>query len=243
MRGAANSQGGSERWINVCLSSPSVAAAATCVRLEKGSYMALQSEPINRPSSGCHAGGPPHKDSPYGVTPTHPYTRNFQALHPVAEPVHTAVRLAGLFFFSLFLKQPPPAFANRPWDLIKIFSASTFSRRRGAVRGGGGLRPSQPGSFTPSSLLSVQLSLLLTLPPSLLPPLTLCPPPPFPPSPPHHHPVRHVRRSQHQAERWPAHDLEVRITPIVQAAPTAGISAALIHILKAAVHQNCTNLS
>lgn len=47
----ANSLGGSEGWINVCLSSASV-AAATCVRLEKGSYMALQSEPINRPSSG-----------------------------------------------------------------------------------------------------------------------------------------------------------------------------------------------
>lgn len=50
--GMANSLGGSEHWINVCLSSASV-AAATCVPLEKGSYMALQSQPINRPSSGC----------------------------------------------------------------------------------------------------------------------------------------------------------------------------------------------
>lgn len=109
--------------------------------------MALQSEPINRPSSGCHAGGPPHKDSPYGVTPTHPYTPDFQALHPVAEPVHTAVRLAGLFFFSLFLKQPPPGFANRSRDLIKIFSASTFWRRRGTVRGVGGTEAKSTGQL------------------------------------------------------------------------------------------------
>lgn len=135
--GGVNSRGGSERWINVCLSSPSVAAAATCVCLEKGRYTALQSEPINRPSSGRHAGGPPHKDSPYGVTPPAPPPTHFQVLHPVAEAVHTAVGLAGLFFFSLFLKQQPPGIANRPQDLIKIFSASAFPRRTGAGRGAG----------------------------------------------------------------------------------------------------------
>lgn len=132
-----NSRGGSERWINVCLSSPAVAAAATCDCLEKGRYTALQSQPINRPSSGRHAGGPPHKDSPYGVTlpPHHPPTSKCFIRWP--RPYTQLSDWRGSSFFPLFLKQQPTGIANRPRDLIKIFSASAFPRRRGAGRGAG----------------------------------------------------------------------------------------------------------
>lgn len=116
-------------------------------------------------------------------------------------------------------------FCQQAPGLDKDFLSKPFLVEKGrCARGWEGLRPSQPGSLTPSSSLSVQLSLLFTAPPSQLPPLTPCPRPLFPPSP-HHHPVLHVKRSQHQAEKWPAQDMEVTLTPIVQAAPTAGIPA------------------
>lgn len=55
--------------------------ASACVWIMKGRYTTLQSVPINSPSSGHHTGGPPHKESPYGVKPRH-----FQVLHPGPSP-------------------------------------------------------------------------------------------------------------------------------------------------------------
>lgn len=206
--GGVNSRGGSERWINVCLSSPSVAAAATCVCLEKGRYTALQSEPINRPSSGRHVGGPPHKDSPYGVTPPAPPPTHFQVLHPVAEAVHTAVGLAGLFFFFSLFKAAATRYCQQAPGLDKDFLSKRFPEEKGRWargRGGGaGVRGRVKRAASRLHLLSLS-NYLSSSPPHcpFLPPFRPSlrhRPPPLPPSPPRHrHPVVRVGRSLRQA--------------------------------------------
>lgn len=131
MGGVESALGEPERWINVCFS-PAVAA---CVWLIKGRYTGLQSVTINNPSSGRHAGGPPHKDSPYGVSPA-----TSKCFIRVPSPY------TQLLNWRVF-KQPH--YCQQARELIKIFSASAFPRKEGEMRRrrrGGEGRASRPGN-------------------------------------------------------------------------------------------------
>lgn len=186
MGAGTHSRGGSERWINVYLSSPSVGVAATCVCLEKGRYTALQSEPINRPSSGRHAGGPPHKDSPYGATPrptTHPLP---SASSGGRARTHSCWTGGALLFLSLF-KAAATRYCQQAPALEKGFLSKRFPEEKGrwargrAVVGGLGVRgrvnraASRLHLLSLSNYRSISPPRCLFLPP-FLPPLLHCNP-------------------------------------------------------------------
>lgn len=184
--------------------------------------------PINSPSSGRHTGGPPRKDSPYGVSPA-----TSKCFIRVPSPY------TQLLNWRVF-KQP--RYCQQARELIKIFAASAFPRKEGEMRRrrrGGEGRASRPGNrrgrtsrrdaidratAALHAFIPLSLSNYLRISPSLL---DCTPSPPAPP-------LLRVRsqRFQRQGEPttgrgWPAEDLEVGITPIVQATaatiPTAGI--------------------